>query len=459
MLPDRIIEPDVDAYRADWWTLSLMQARAGQSIEPPDLVVKPRDADEVAMCLRYARENGKTVIPRGGGSGVCGGAKASAGSMVMDLCRMNHIGQVDETSMTVEVGSGTTGPDLESALNESGLTLGHMPQSFHISTVGGWVSTKATGQFSTRYGGIEERILSLEAVLADGTFVAGKATPRSAAGPDWWRMLIGAEGTLGIVTSATLSAFAEPQHHRWLVRSFPDIGLGIEACRLIMRSMLRPSVVRLYDQADSALNFGPAGYATDMPLMLVRFEGEPAMVEAEASIAQRICDETSGALADPSLANHWWSHRFKAADSYQRILSSNGPLGPFGVAETIEVSATWHGLANLHAMVRDAISPHVDIVAAHVSHLYMSGANIYLTFLISGATSHNEAIDRYNDAWDSAMQACLSAGGSISHHHGIGVVRRRWMQEELGSGLAALRRLKDSFDPEGLLNPGKLLPE
>ena len=456
-IPEEILR-DPSGYSMDWWALSLMRKRAGKPVPTPELVVAPRSRDEVASCLLYASENGLWVVPRGGGSGVCGGTTASADCMVIDLTELNGI-EVDPESMTVTAGAGVFGPDLEKALAGHGLTTGHVPQSHEISTVGGWVSTKATGQFSTLYGGIEGILLGLEAVLADGRVVSSKISPRSAAGPDWWRLFLGAEGQFGIVTSATLSCTPLPSKASWLVMKMDSMDQGIGLLRRMMGSMLVPSVARLYDPTDAALNFGSAGYSDPRPLAILRFEGEPEVVEAQLTSMLRISKHEGAVLAEESLAEHWWSHRFRAALSYARIMSDEGPLGPHGVAETIEVAATWPKLPELYRGVMEALGGACDVATAHVSHLYKSGANIYFTFLISSAQSQEEAEERYLTAWDRTMSACLAGGGTISHHHGIGIVRREWMEQELGSGLEVLKSLKAAFDPTGMLNPGKLLPD
>lgn len=453
-LPAGLLVDDLEPYRSDWWALSLLQMRRGRLPPLPMAAVRPRSTEDVAQVLRWAAEKKATVVPRGGGSGVCGAVNPTSEAIVVDLTRMDRLLEIDHESLMFTAQAGIGGPKIEQELGARGMTLGHVPQSFHLSTLGGWISTKASGQLSTRYGGIEDRLLGLTAVLSDGTIVASNPSPRSSTGPDWWRMFVGAEGTLGIVTEATLSAYPLPEASQWVgvsVQTFPD---GLELLRKIVQSGARPSVARLYDEADAAINFGRLGITS--PTVILRFEGNPAVVEAEVRISEGCIDKAGGEMIGREAGEHWWEHRFRAVETYRQILAGEGPLGPLGVVDTMEVAHFWAGLPNLYRRVRDALSEHADAVLGHASHLYMPGANIYFTFLISSASDHNDAEARYRAAWEAGMRATLSAGGTISHHHGIGLLKSPWMSDELGSGMEAIRRLKKALDPEAILNPGKL---
>ncbi len=433
--------------------MAFVRERRGDPLPPPAAAMRPRSALEVALCLQWAAERGMPVVARGGGSGVCGAAQPSAESLVIDLSRMARI-DVDPENMTVDSQAGVYGPQLEAALTSHGLHLGHVPQSFHISTVGGWISTKAIGQLSTKYGGIEDRLLGLDAVLADGTVVSSKRVPRSSTGPDWWRMFIGAEGTLGVVTGATLSAFPIPDHHEWSVWSFESMRHGLQFLSRVAQSQIKPSVARLYDPADAAINFGALGIETGA-LAMLRFEGKSSLVRAEADYAVEIAEDCGAHKADDTAGPHWWEHRFDAVETYRQILAGRGALGPLGVVDTMEVAHFWKDLPALYESVSQAIAQHADMVLAHVSHLYTTGANIYFTFLIS-PKNEDAAEARYQAAWHAGMEATLAASGTISHHHGIGLLKAPWIAAELGSGMEALRLLKKSFDPQGRMNPGKL---
>lgn len=451
---DPIVATDLSVYRSDWWALGLLADRRGDPFPSPRAAVIPRSTSEVAEVVSWASGEGIPVVARGGGSGVCGGAVPGESAIVIDLSALDSIGSIDPVSLVVTAEAGVRGPQLEEALAHEGMTLGHVPQSFDLSTLGGWISTKATGQLSTRYGGIEDRLLGLTGVLADGTVVSSKASPRASAGPDWWRMFVGSEGTAGIVTEATLACHPVPESHRWIGTAVESFESGLDLLRRLVHSGLRPSVARLYDQADAALNFGRLGIAD--PVVILRFEGSPVLVDAEVSVAKVMV----GGLPDvgPGPGEHWWGHRFRAVDAYRRLLAGEGALGSLGVVDTMEVAGFWSRLPDLYRSVSKALSGHADGVLAHASHLYMSGANIYFTFLISSAEDEVDAERRYRACWDAGMRATLEAGGTISHHHGIGMLKTRWMREELGSGILVVEKLKHALDPEGIMNPGKVLP-
>lgn len=451
-LPEEIVVSDLDPYRSDWWAMALMRERAGDPFPAPAAAARPRSTEEVVACVRWAREQGLGVVVRGGGSGVCGSAVPAQGCLVIDMAEIAHI-EVDPMSFTFMAGAGIFGPALEQRLEEHGMTLGHVPQSFNISTLGGWIATKATGQLSTLYGGIEDRLLGLTAVLASGEVVSNRAVPRVSAGPDWWRLFLGAEGTLGVVTEATVSAFATPETHIWVQYSLKDFESGLELCRRCIAKGIRPSVARVYDAPDAALNFGPLGI-TD-PVAIFRFEGSSEIVEASAASMART-GAGLGDVIDVDAGRHWWEHRFKAADTYRQILAGNGALGRFGVVDTIEVAATWSQLGSLYRGVVDAMTPHVDVLLAHASHLYPSGANIYFTFLIASASDDREAMERYGRAWEAGAAATHGASATLSHHHGIGLQKAPWLAGEWGSGASVQSMLKKAFDPSGLMNPGKL---
>ncbi|MGH2731821.1 MAG: FAD-binding oxidoreductase, partial [Actinomycetota bacterium] len=403
--------------------------------------------------LRWASERGVGVVPRGGGSGVCGGAEAAAGMVVMDMTAMDRVVSVDRESLVITAEAGICGPRLEQALQREAMTLAHVPESFHLSTLGGWIATKATGQLSTRYGGIEERVLGLRAVLSDGAVVSSKPVPRCSAGPEWWRSFLGSEGTLGVVTQATLSAFPVPETASWECASFDSFGAGLEALRRIVQAEIRPEVTRLYDETDALVAFGSLGLSG--PVAILRFVGGHRSVAQEVESAREILASCGARSIGAQAGEHWWEHRFDGPGAYRSILEGKGVLGPFGVVDTMEVAAFWRGLGSLYEEVREALGAHCDAVLAHSSHLYRSGANLYFTLGFSPA-SEEEAERRYLAAWEAGMRATLAAGATISHHHGVGLLKSAWMPEEAGSGMEVLRRLKAGLDPAGIMNPGKL---
>jgi alkyldihydroxyacetonephosphate synthase len=415
-------------------------------------VAFPRTTEQVAAILGWAGETGTAVVPRGGGSGVCGGAQASRRSVVLDLSEMREVIAVDEESQVVEVQAGIRGDRLEAALGERGLTVGHYPQSLAISSVGGWIASRSAGQASAGYGAIEDVLQGLVAVLAYGRVVRLRAVPRSAAGPDLRQLFVGSEGTLGVVTEATLSVARLPDSVRWICATPDSFGEGMTLAREVMQRDLRPLVVRLYDAPDAGLAFGAMGHPGG-PVLLLGFADERG---PDAEAARTLTD---GAKAlDEGYGDHWWKHRFDAVQTYQAITGTERSLGSGVVVDTMEVATLWSGLTGLYESVGAVLGRHAEAVGCHLSHPYRSGASLYFTFLIR-TPGDRAAGDVYLRCWREAAEACHGAGGTMSHHHGVGVLKAPFMEEELGpGGLAALRAVKAALDPSGVLNPGKLIP-
>ncbi|MEO7804189.1 MAG: FAD-binding oxidoreductase [Actinomycetota bacterium] len=440
--------PGRERYRNDWWALSLMAERSGHPKPNPGDVVRPTSTQEVSEILSRAAADRRPVVAWGAGSGVVGAAEPGPDALLVDMGAMAKVLKVDEESLVFTAQAGIMGPALERKLGEHSLTLGHFPQSFHLSTLGGWISTKATGQMSTLYGGIEERLLAVEVVLPDGTVVKSKASPRSSTGPDWWRLFLGAEGTLGIVTEATLSAFRVTDGSVWLCFQPPSFNDGLDLVRRIMQAGVRPAVARLYDANDAGVNF--QGSFTS--LLILRFEGILVVHEVEAVLA------LAGDVAqvDPKLGEHWWAHRFDAAGTYRKLLAGDGALGRYAIVDTMEVAGFWSDLRQLYSSVKLALESTGVMVMAHASHPYITGSALYFTFLSGDSKTDKDAEQTYYRVWEVGMRAVLDAGGTISHHHGVGLLKSGWMAEELGTGLRVLREIKAALDPNMIMNPGKL---
>jgi alkyldihydroxyacetonephosphate synthase len=333
-------------------------------------------------------------------------------------------------------------------VNPHGWTVGHFPSSIMCSTVGGWVAARGAGQLSTRYGKAEDLVVALEAVLPDGEVWRTTPAPRTAAGPDVWRLLAGAEGTLGVVTEVTFRLSPLPAVRRFGGWLFASLGEGLAALRDVMRTGARPAVLRLYDELDTTLVLGREGGA----LLVTVCEGDPDVVAAEEAVLRRACAGATDLGAEPG--EHWWEHRYDVSFNLPRVLSGR-LLGPHGVADTIEVAALWSLLPGVYDAMKAAMQPHAAVVFAHVSHCYPEGASIYWSFA-TDASSSADALARYDAVWSAAMSACREAGGTIGHHHGVGQARAPWLASELGAGFDVLRAVKAALDPAGVLNPGKL---
>lgn len=440
---------DLERHSRDMATQALILKRAGTPDCLPDCVVRPRTTEQVAAVLRWADETRTPVVPYGGGSGVCR-AIAPDGGVVVDTRALCEIVDFDEKSHIVRVESGVLGPDLRMALESWGYTLGHEPQSVKISTVGGWIATRACGQLSIRYGGIEDMVAGLEAVLPGGRLVRSKASPRRATGPDAAALMIGSEGTLGIVTEAMLRVHPLPGPTTHACLRFDHMADGVAACRRIVQSELAPLLMRLYDADDATLFLRNFEGAETRPLLLLTFAGEDAGAQA-----RRAADLAEGDAGDPGLVEHWWEHRNDAVDEFQTLMAGEGLLGAHALVDTMEVSATWTRLRELYHSMKERLASLTDFVGCHLSHAYPDGACLYFT-MAAACDDDQSARDRHDGWWRTGMETCLGAGGSISHHHGIGRLKAEWLQREMGGWLDVLRAVKRSVDPNGIMNPGAL---
>ncbi len=439
----------------DWWPLSIAWAARGEVPARPAAVARPATTEQVAAVLRRCNEASVPVTPAAGGSGVCGGSVPVFGGVSLDLTALGGVRDLDEASLLADVGAGTFGPDLEAALGAagSGYTLGHWPQSMDISTVGGWVACRGAGQYSTRYGKIEDLVQGLEVVLADGTVLRTEGTaPRAATGPSLTQLFVGSEGTLGVVTEARLRISPKPTGEARRAWAFDTFAGGLEACRTMLRRGGTPAVLRLYDETESKRNFGQ-----DRCVLLVLDEADPVLVEATMAI----CDDACAAAArlDDELVARWLHER--------NDTSALGPLWKANiVVDTIEIAARWSTLAGLATEVVATIRGIEGTLAAsvHQSHAYRDGACLYFTF--AGRRAKGAAGDDgaelawqeayYERAWDAVTACVLRHGAAISHHHGIGLNRGRFLAPALGEGFSVLASVKRALDPAGILNPGKL---
>jgi alkyldihydroxyacetonephosphate synthase len=460
-LPDDAVTTDAEILRdraIDSWALALLRRVRGDELPVPAAVVFPASTEDVATVLAWSSEVGMAVIPRGGGSGVCGGAVADAGSIVLDLSRMNQVIAVDPVSQVVRAEAGVRGDQLEDALAPHGLTVGHYPQSIAISTVGGWIAASSAGQASTGFGAIEDVLLGLVAVLPQGGILRCRPVPRSAAGPDLRRLLVGSEGTLAVVTEATLACRARPHGWQWLVFGWPSFAALADGLREAVRAETGAAVMRGYDETDAQLAFGALGHAGGCVGMLGFPAGLPGLDARKELAADVVRQAGSSGELDASYGDHWWQHRNDAVDTYAAIMGPDRAFGPGVIVDTFEVAGLWSAVPRLYAGIRGALAAHAQAVGCHLSHLYPSGSSLYFTFLVSGADDR-DAEARYLAAWDDAVRRCAAAGGTLTHHHGVGRLKAAFLAAELGqAGTEVLTRIKAALDPDRIMNPGVLLP-
>ncbi|MCP3937491.1 MAG: FAD-binding oxidoreductase [Actinomycetia bacterium] len=448
-----LLDEDQRVERArDTWSRSQIAITAGEPEVAPMAVCAPVNAAEMAEVVSICRAHKVPMIPRGGGSGVCGGVLASTDAVVLSTEHMTGLVSLSTDDLLATFGGGTNGFVAETMMAESGLTIGHWPQSIELSTVGGWVATRASGQYSTAYGNIEDMVYSLEAVLADGSVYHSRDTPRASAGPDLRQLLMGSEGTLGVVTEVTLSVREQPEPGVRQAFHFADFAAGLDAIRAVMRQGWRPPVARLYDGRESWRHFRdhmPKGNC----MLIFLHEGPPGLAALQAAATEGLCGARGGVAAESEAVDTWFEHR-NAVPTWDELLKQGI------VSDTIEVAAPWSVLPRLYDDVVAALKAVPGVVAAsgHSSHAYRSGANLYFT-----VAAIPEDLQRYGATydtfWNVAMKATAALGVGVAHHHGIGRVRRDWMPSELGeAGVGMLRSVKRALDPEGLMNPGVLIP-
>ncbi|HEX9476748.1 MAG TPA: FAD-binding oxidoreductase [Candidatus Dormibacteraeota bacterium] len=426
----------------DLWPLVIMDERAGKSA-PRVLVARPSGRDQVSAILRWAAANGVVVTPLGGATGVCGALGPETGELVIDMGAFDRILEVDETNLICRCESGVNGLALEQHLNERGLTLGHYPSSLAGTTVGGLCATRSSGQESSRYGSIEDMVLGLAVVLPDGTFAAPRPGPRSAVGPALHELWLGSEGALGIILGVVLKVHRLPETVIGRGYGFADLKSGLECMRAIMQSGIRPLLMRLYDPEDAAFN----GY--DLPhgssVLVVATAGLESVATAEGDVVARLASKATSLGAEPW--DRWKKHRFDiSAERLNRLLE---PPGAY--LDVIELAAPWTQLPELHARVKAAIAVG-GVALCHFSHAYEQGCCAYFSFAGAGDTEE-EARSAYSRAWEGAMTSAIELGATISHHHGTGQVRARWVADEMGGWMSVWRSVKEAIDPAGIMNP------
>jgi alkyldihydroxyacetonephosphate synthase len=482
--------PDRVAYARDLWPRRLIDVRAGKPAPDerrPAAIVWPRSVDDVISILALARDEGVAVVPFGAGSGVCGGVDPNPRTIVVDLKNMADF-VIRPDAPLLDVGPGAMGITLEERIACDGFTIGHFPSSILCSTVGGWIAARGAGQCSGKYGKIEDMVAEVECVLGTGEVVR---MPRRTHGPDLTPLVIGSEGTLGVITRAKLRLHPVPAARAFSAYSFASTQHGWEAMRELFQAGLRPAVARLYDPIDSAiLRQGSVKSSRDpargvrqrrskrSPLvsvlraalrvpqalnalieasegnllggatLILIFEGSSDEVHPDRDRADSICRAQGGRPLGEGPAHQWLGHRYSVSYRQSPVFR----LGAF--SDTMEVAASWSNLGALYDAVRAALGKHV-LVMAHLSHAYPDGCSIYFTFS-AVARDDAAALELYDRAWHDALSAAIGAGGTLSHHHGVGRSKAPRLGDELGAGVDVVRRLMRACDPAGILNPGCL---
>jgi alkyldihydroxyacetonephosphate synthase len=438
-------------YSRDAWPVAIKLFQTGLTPYLPEVMFRPRSSDDIVNVLRWANQYRVPITAWGAGSGVVGAALSTQGGIVLDLSRLNKILVLDETNLLVKVQAGILGNHLEQELNSRGFTLNHSPQSLDRSSVGGWIATRASGQFSSRWGSIEDFVMALTVALASGETIATRLAPRAAIGPDIKSIFTGSEGTLGIILDVTLKIFPLVQTRLLETLSFPSLESGLIGMRRLMQSGLRPFLIRLYDSDESLF---VARWSSVTPphqanLFLLGCEGLNEMAQTEYQLAKQILQSEGGEILGMEIAQGWMDHRFDFSSVEKRLVQ------PGGVAETIEIASLWDGILETYSALKKNLAPFADQVLGHFSHAYPQGVSLYV-ILLGEVADASAAELRLREIWEIAMRTSMQHGAVISHHHGIGLARQEYLKQELGSSYLVLERVKNALDPEGILNPGKL---
>ncbi|QZT65680.1 FAD-binding oxidoreductase [Mycolicibacterium austroafricanum] len=445
-------------------TLDLLRRRDFGVQDAPDAIVLPGGDRDVAEVLRFCGERSIAVVPFGGGTSVVGGLDPTRGDfkavVSLDLRRLDELHSLDEVSGEAELGAGLTGPEAERLLGERGFSLGHFPQSFCFATIGGFAATRSSGQDSAGYGRFDDMVRGLRAVTPAGVLDLGRA-PASAAGPDLRQLLLGSEGTFGIITRVRVRVHPVPEATRYEAWSFPDFATGSDALRAVVQTGTGPTVIRLSDEAETGVNLATTEsigeqQVTGGCLAITAFEGTQAHVASRHAETRDLLAAKGGTSLGEGPARAWEHGRFNAPYLRDALLSAGA------LCETLETATNWSNVATLKAAVTGALTGSLAesgtpaLVLCHISHVYPTGASLYFTVV---AAQRGNPIEQWHNAKAAASDAMVRCGATITHHHAVGADHRPWMRDEVGDlGVTVLRAVKAALDPAGILNPGKLIP-
>ena len=444
-------------------TPDLLRMRAGDGADAPDAVVTPASHDEVAAVVRWCSERRVALVPFGGGTSVVGGLAAQregfAGVVALDLRRLDRLVSVDAQSRTAVLGAGLLGPRAEALLGERGLTLGHFPQSFEYASIGGFAATRSSGQASSGYGRFDSLVMGLKVATPQGTLELGSA-PASAAGPDLRQLVLGSEGAFGVITEVTVRVRPVPAVRVYEGWRFASFGEGAEALRELVQAGIVPTVLRLSDENETALNLArPAevgGESSGGVLMVTGYEGDRATVDAQRSLVGARLVARGGRPLGEEAGQAWAEGRFHGP--YLR----DSMLDVGVLVETLETATFWSNVSHVYGAVSEALTTALGeqgtnpLVLCHISHVYETGASLYFTV---AAQQLGDGLEQWARAKAAASDAMVAAGATITHHHAVGRDHKPWLAQEIGPvGVGMLRAVKFEIDPHGVLNPGILVP-
>ena len=439
--------------------LDTIRALRGVYEHVPDIVITPRDEQDVEAALAWAAGANAAVIPYGGGTSVVGGVEARIpgrfdGAISLDLGGLDRVLEVDAVSRAARIAAGASGPRLESQLSEHGLTLRFYPQSFELSTLGGWIATRAGGHFATGPTHIDDLVESVRALTPSGVWES-RRLPGSGAGPSPDRMLLGSEGTLGVITEAWVRVQPRPLHRASRAVRFDGFLRGADALRAIVQSGLRPANCRLLDELEALqTGAGDGSYA----VLVLGFESTAHAVDHELDLALAIAREHGGSWDEPSAERAGsvgaWRAAFLAMPYLRDMLLRLGVL-----SDTFETAITWERFPAFHASVLGAVREALGEpcrVTCRFTHAYADGPAPYITVI--APARRGDEVAQWHEMKAAAGAAIIAGGGTITHHHAVGRDHRPWYDRQRPEPFAAaLAGAKAAVDPTGILNPGVLL--
>ncbi len=453
-----------------------LDLRSGQLDVYPDGVAFPVSNEDVKDLIQYAERYDVKIIPYGGGTSVVGHIDPIKGKkpiLTIDMSRMNRLIDLDTRSLQASFQAGVSGPDLEAQLRAHSYTLGHYPQSFEYSTLGGWIATRSCGQQSLRYGRIE-RLFAGGKVETPSGMLDIPAFPASAAGPDLREIVLGSEGRLGIITEACVRMCPIPEQEEFHAVFFHDFEHGIEAIKQILASSIQCCMLRLSTAPETSTTLALAGHekligalerllsirglGDEKCMLLLGFSGKSSLVRMNRHEALDITSKWGGVHVGKTFGEQWHKNRFKTP--YLR--NTLWEMG-YGI-DTLETAIPWGKTAQMVDQIESAIHQAMAKfgekvhVFTHLSHVYLNGSSVYTTYLFRLAASPEESRLRWQAMKTAASQLIVSLGGTISHQHGVGTDHLAYLQEEKGElGIKTISNLCRQFDPKGIMNPGKLV--
>jgi alkyldihydroxyacetonephosphate synthase len=467
--PDQINTNENDLYdaSADRYK-KYAKAKKVLDVPSPVAIVYPKNKEEVSELLKFCNDHSINVIPRGGKTATEGGLENwKETTIVIDALHLDKIIKIDPYNSQATVQAGVALQDLEDELRKIGFTTGHSPQSKPVAKYGGLVATRSIGQFSTLYGGIEDMVVGLECVFPNGHIAKIKNVSRRAGGPDIRHIAIGNEGTLCFITEVTIKIFRYyPENNRFYGYLVKDVETGIKVLREVMVNGFRPSVARTYSEEDAAQHF--YHFYEDRCVLLFMAEGPKGIVDATGEAIETAVEKFRDGVVkqvDSQLIENWFNHlnwsQKDIDDEVEGMIENDSHAG-----FTTEISSDWESIPVIYNNVTQRIrnefprAHDLTMLGGHSSHSYLNGTNMYFVYNYDiHCEPEDEMIIYHHPIQKIIVEETLKAGGSMCHHHGIGKYRSEWTKEEHGSAYFMLEKLKEAFDPKGIMNYGTIFPQ